>query len=399
MTLKILVVDDEPDLEPLILQKFRKRIRNGEMDFAFARNGVEALRMLETDPDIQLVLSDINMPVMDGLTLLSRLNEMPRLLKTVVVSAYNDMMNLRVAMNRGAYDFVTKPIDFEDLEATVHKTHRELELLREYRTERERLTSLQTELEVAEKIQRWLLPPPLLTCENVELAAMMLPARQVSGDFYDFFALDDGRIGVVIGDVSGKGIPAAIFMAVARTVIRTTALQGYPPHECLSAANRVLVPQSGGQMFVTLFYAILDPQSGSATYSIGGHVPPWLLPANGPPRQLNELRGFMVGLFENAIYGCATLQLQPGDALLLHTDGVTDAENASGEMLRRDGLLNVLRGLRSNCALEAVERVAEAVQKFGSGAPQSDDVTLLAVRFDPVPVNRNIPNALSPPQT
>ena len=132
MKLKILVVDDEPDLEPLIQQRFRRQIRAGEMSFVFAQNGEEALRRLESDPEIEVVLSDINMPVMDGLTLLARLNEMPpRLLKTVVVSAYNDMLNLRVAMNRGAYDFVTKPIDFEDLEATVRKTWRELEMLRE----------------------------------------------------------------------------------------------------------------------------------------------------------------------------------------------------------------------------------------------------------------------------
>ena len=152
MKLKILVVDDEPDLEPLILQRFRKQIRAGEMQFAFARDGREALEKLERDPDIEVVLSDINMPVMDGLTLLSKLNGMPRLLKTVMVSAYNDMVNLRIAMDRGAYDFVTKPIDFEDLEATVQKTWRELEALRSGRQARERLAEIQIELGVAAKI-------------------------------------------------------------------------------------------------------------------------------------------------------------------------------------------------------------------------------------------------------
>ena len=161
MTVKILVVDDEPDLEPLMLQRFRRQIRDGEMRFVFARDGKEALSKLEDDPEIELVLSDINMPVMDGLALLAALNEMPRLLKTVMVSAYNDMLNIRIAMNRGAYDFVTKPIDFDDLETTVRKTFRELDTLREARKTRVQLDEIHAELAVAAAIQQSLLPLPL----------------------------------------------------------------------------------------------------------------------------------------------------------------------------------------------------------------------------------------------
>lgn len=128
---KILVVDDEPDLELLVTQKFRRHIRNGEYAFLFARDGEEALSLLGAEPDIDVVLSDINMPRMDGLTLLTRLQELSSLLRTVVVSAYGDMKNIRTAMNRGAFDFVTKPIDFDDLETTISKTISDLEALRE----------------------------------------------------------------------------------------------------------------------------------------------------------------------------------------------------------------------------------------------------------------------------
>ncbi|MDP9169597.1 MAG: response regulator, partial [Acidobacteriota bacterium] len=249
MKVKILVVDDEPDLEPLILQRFRRQIKAGEMQFIFARDGVEAIQKLNSDPEVELVLSDINMPVMDGLTLLAKLNEMPRLLKTVMVSAYNDLLNLRVAMNRGAYDFVTKPIDFEDLEATVRKTFRELDGLREAKRTREELDEIQAELGVAAKIQQSLLPEPISVHADFDVAAIMLPARQVSGDFYDFFQIDETHLGFVLGDVSGKGIPAALFMAVARTVLRSTALHGATPRECLQVVNRVLAPQSRGQMY------------------------------------------------------------------------------------------------------------------------------------------------------
>ncbi len=131
MPSKILVVDDEPDLEDLVVQRFRRNIRNGEYEFKFARDGAEALEVLEADPDIDIVLTDINMPRMDGLTLLGHLGEMKVLLRAVIVSAYGDMNNIRTAMNRGAFDFVTKPIDFEDLHVTIEKTLADLAVLRD----------------------------------------------------------------------------------------------------------------------------------------------------------------------------------------------------------------------------------------------------------------------------
>ena len=133
MTAKILVVDDEPDLEALIVRKFRKQIREGTLGFLFAHDGVEALSRLAENGDVDMVLSDINMPRMDGLSLLAKLQEAEDKLSTVIVSAYGDMANIRTAMNRGAFDFVTKPIDFTDLETTITKTMRHIELLREAR--------------------------------------------------------------------------------------------------------------------------------------------------------------------------------------------------------------------------------------------------------------------------
>jgi adenylate cyclase len=133
MTATILVVDDEPDLEALILQKFRRQVREGLVSFMFARDGLEALQSLEEHPHVDLVVSDINMPRMDGLSLLARLQESEDKKSTIIVSAYGDMSNIRTAMNRGAFDFLTKPIDFADLEATIDKTLRHIEVLREAR--------------------------------------------------------------------------------------------------------------------------------------------------------------------------------------------------------------------------------------------------------------------------
>ena len=133
MTARILVVDDEPDLKALVLQKFRHQIRDGAVSFLFASDGVEALAMLKANSDIDMVVTDINMPRMDGLSLLQKLQESEENLSTIIVSAYGDMANIRTAMNRGAFDFLTKPIDFPDLETTIAKTIRHIEVLREAR--------------------------------------------------------------------------------------------------------------------------------------------------------------------------------------------------------------------------------------------------------------------------
>src|SRR5258708_2165391 len=133
MTATILVVDDEPDLEALVLQKFRRQIRDGDVTFVFARDGIEALQSIEDHPQVDMVVADINMPRMDGLSLLQKLQEAEQKISTIIVSAYGDMTNIRTAMNRGAFDFLTKPIDFPDLEATIAKTIRHVEILREAR--------------------------------------------------------------------------------------------------------------------------------------------------------------------------------------------------------------------------------------------------------------------------
>ena len=254
---KILVVDDEPDLESLVRQRFRRKIREGEYEFVFASNGLEALARLLEHNDIGVILSDINMPEMDGLTLLAKLNELKNpALRTVIVSAYGDMDNIRTAMNRGAFDFVTKPVDFTDLEATIEKTISELEITRNAIKEHDKLLSIQYDLDTARSIQLAILPkifPPFPEHKEFEIFASMEPAKEVGGDFYDFFLLDKERIGFVIADVSGKGVPAAIFMAVSRTLIRATALKGIPPEECLEYANNLLCRDSVSSMFVTVF--------------------------------------------------------------------------------------------------------------------------------------------------
>ena len=238
MAVKILSVDDENDLELLLTQYFRRKIRKGEYEFVFAHNGLEALTMMLKHPDIEIILSDINMPEMDGLTLLAKINEMRNpALKVIMVSAYGDMGNIRQAMNNGAFDFATKPIDLDDLSVTIEKAIEQIEYVHASQREHSQLESLKGDLAVAREIQQAILPltsqvKPFIQ-DKLDIAASMTPAKDVGGDFYDFFRIDDTHIGLIIADVSGKGIPAAIFMAVSRTLIRATGIRGVSPSECI----------------------------------------------------------------------------------------------------------------------------------------------------------------------
>jgi sigma-B regulation protein RsbU (phosphoserine phosphatase) len=380
---EILVVDDEADLELLVRHHFRKPISAGQLKFHFAGDGEQALHSLSMHSAIDLVITDINMPVMDGLTLLRRAGELKRILKTVIISAYDDMENIRAAMNGGAYDFLTKPIDFSDLEKTIAKSQRELLILRQGQQAQDNLATLEHELRIATKLQQAILPEVILGREEFEIAASMAAARRVSGDFYDFFLLDATRLGLAIGDVSGKGIPAALFMAVSRTLLRATALQGGCPGEVLKHVNRVLLKQSHGEIFLTLLYGILDLATGEFTFSAGGHPPVYLSSSRGGGKFLREPRGMMLGVMEDVEYSDGHEQLEFGDTLTFYTDGVTEAENAAGDFYTEGRLQSVLEDTAELPVAASVAELLSQVRTFTDGVEQGDDITLLAVRFRP----------------
>lgn len=383
MPAKILVVDDEPDVEMLIRQKFRKKIQAGELQFTFAYNGVDALEKLHQHNGVDIILTDINMPEMDGLTLLVKLAELDLLLKAVVISAYDDMTNIRTAMNRGAFDFLTKPLDFHDLETTIDKTLCELTTLRQGRQAREQLVAIQKELSVATSIQQSILPqtfPPFPERRDFEIYAQMVPARHVGGDFYDFFLIDDERIGFVIADVSGKGVPAAIFMAMSRALLKATALTGVSPSECLQRVNRLLCRESDAGLYVTLFYGILHTRTGEVEYSLAGHAPPYLLYGTGIA-PVEYKGGMVLGLIENNEYQAGNLLLRRGDGLFLYTDGVTEARDVEQNFFSEQRLEDFLHRTSGAPLSELIQGTVHEVSEFSAGTPQTDDVTILALRY------------------
>jgi sigma-B regulation protein RsbU (phosphoserine phosphatase) len=383
MTSRILVVDDEADLELLVRQKFRRHIRDNEFSFFFARSGVEALETLSREADIDVVLTDINMPEMDGLTLLSKLAGHEGVLKAVVVSAYGDMENIRTAMNRGAFDFVTKPIDLQDFETTILKALREAEAIKTAMRVREELVAIQRELNVATDIQLSMLPqvfPAFPERAEIDVHARMIAAKEVGGDFYDFFAIDDDRIGLVVGDVSGKGVPAALLMAICRTLIRGSALEGGAPHECIATVNNTISSDVVPGMFVTVFYGVLNSKTGVFEYCCAGHFAPYLV-SSGGVRALESVGGLVVGAVPGWTYQSTSVQLSPGDLLFEFTDGVTEAKDAGDGDFGEAKLEACLAGANSDRAEEIVDRVVGTVKEFSKGAPQADDITCLAVRY------------------
>ena len=374
---KILVVDDEPDLEHLVRQRMRREIRLGKYSFVFAHNGVEALELLSEEQDIDMVLSDINMPRMDGLTLLEQIPKVDPNIRSVIVSAYGDMKNIRTAMNRGAFDFITKPIDFEDMRVTIQRTLHHLELWREALAARDKLVALQNELSVANKMQQSILPTNFPKGPGFEVFGSMKPAREVGGDFFDVLPLDNGRIGLVVADVSDKGVPAALFMMASRTLLKGAAIGHAEPGEVLSEVNQLLQEDNAAAMFVTVFYAIFDPASGELAYANGGHNPPLVAHADGSTTLLPPTGGVALGVVPDVAYQESAVPLRPGDRVVFYTDGVTEAENDQGEQFGLEGLCAVFAGRPAEDVRAANAAIFAAVDAFVGEAPQFDDVTCL----------------------
>jgi len=241
---------------------------------------------------------------------------------------------------------------------------------------------VEQELALAGRIQASFLPRDLPQVPGWQVAAALEPARQTSGDFYDFVPLPNERLGIVIADVADKGTGAALYMALSRTLIRTYAIQYHTrPDFVLRVANRRILMDTDANLFVTVFYAVLDPRTGTLTYCNAGHNPPLVLSAGdpGPVRKLRRT-GIPLGIFEGETWEQGAVRLAPGDVLLLYTDGVTDAENGDGEFFGEERLLEVAKtNCRDNSAQGLQDAVLAAVHGYVGDAPQFDDITLMVV--------------------
>lgn len=294
------------------------------------------------------------------------------------------------AMAAGNLDIELPPATSQDEVGKLTESFRSMNVslkdhirqVAEAAAERERITS---ELNIARDIQMNILPtgyPPLPPRDRYDLRALIAPAKEVGGDFYDFFPVDENRLCFVIADVSGKGVPAALFMAVSMTLLKATARRGLPPEEILARVNDELSRDNRVNMFVTVFCGILDTVTGEVVYANAGHNHPLLMGKPGEARYLKTVNGLALGVMEDAPYRREAMRLEPGDSLFLYTDGVTEAMNPAEELFGDDRLRGELEALAGEDPDSVTTGIMTRVKEFASGAPQSDDITIMMIHYN-----------------
>jgi sigma-B regulation protein RsbU (phosphoserine phosphatase) len=385
---RILVVDDNDDNRyTLTLYLDLEGYRN----VAAAENGGTAIARLEQE-SFDLVLLDVMMPQVDGYQVLTWLKARDRLrdLPVIMISSLNEMASVVRCIELGAVDYLSKPFDPVLLRARIGASLEKKQLRDEVNMH---LARLETELAAARRLQQGMVPSsfPVPTSEKpVDIFASMEPAREVGGDLYDFFYAGRGLLWFLIGDVSGKGMPAALFMARAKSLIRlaTELMQGEgsttpDPSTIITRVNRELCEDNSDMMFVALFLGVLDTGSGALKFCNAGHSPPYRM--SGKTLELvTGAEGTVLGVHPGINYVTAQTILAQGEAVYLSTDGVVEAANPQGDLFSEERLQAVLRATSDRPSAEIVKAVSNAVRDFVGQAMPSDDVTMLAIRrLDP----------------
>ena len=385
---RLLVVDDNEDNRYTLVRRLG---REGYTQVVTANDGREALEIMRTQP-IDLALLDIMMPDMNGYQVLERLKADPELsnLPVIMISAVEEIESVVRCIELGAEDYLPKPFNATLLRARVGASLEKKRLRDQVRAS---LRRLEQELAAARELQLAMLPPrfPEWTAARpVHLHAAMEPAREVGGDLYDMFWMDDGRLCFMVGDVSGKGAAAAMFMARMRSLVRLAVglwqrfdRANVTPSAVARAVNRELFEENSGRMFVTLFLGFLDPATGRIAFANAGHPAPFVIPGKGELRRVDEKPEPPLGVRVDMAYTERSVDLVPGDSLFVFSDGVTDAADGEETLFGEARLGQVLDASRGDGVAALVDAVSRAVHAFGGAEPRADDVTMLALQWSP----------------
>jgi sigma-B regulation protein RsbU (phosphoserine phosphatase) len=371
----ILVVDDTPANLRLLSnmlaeQGYKVRsVISGQMALTAAQ---------AAHPD--LILLDINMPEMNGYEVCERLkaDEQTRDIPILFISALDAIEDKVKAFTVGGLDYITKPFQFEEVLARV-ETHLSLRELQKRLQDANR--RFEQELALAGEVQASFLPNSLPDIPGWQLAVTLKPARQTSGDFYDINPLPNGEIGILVADVVGKGVGAALYMALSSTLIRTYAAEyATQPELVCQAVNRRILRDTQADMFVTAFYGILNPATGTLIYCNAGQNPPYLIgPQRSEEAQKLGATGKPLGMFEDETWEKRVALLGPGDALVVYTDGVVEAQDGRDELFGGNRLRNCVRANLGRPAQDIQDAIIADVCDFMDDAPQYDDITLLVL--------------------
>jgi phosphoserine phosphatase RsbU/P len=384
----LLVVDDNEDNRYTLTRRLN---REGYQNLTTAKNGREALEYLQAKP-FDLVLLDVMMPDMNGYEVLDHvkadaaLSEVP----IIMISALDETDSVIRCIELGAEDYLNKPFNPILLRARVGALLEKKRLRDEVRRN---LTRLEEEMDAARALQLGMLPNHFPACspdQPVAVHAVMQPAREVGGDLYDCFYAGDHTFCFLVGDVSGKGASAAMFMARTRSLVRISVelwrqwrTDDARPAQLAEAVNRELCQNNDERMFVTLFLGLFDTRTGVLSFINAGHPAPHLLRSGGIAAQIEAKPGLPLGVRQHAKYDNRTLALKPGEALFVCSDGVFEALNESGELFSIERLNRELSSAESADPVEIVRLIRNAVDSFTGSAPKADDVTALALRWRP----------------
>lgn len=382
---RILIVDDEP----FNVDYLEQELSDFGYDLLTATNGQEALDTIRNaSPD--LVLLDIMMPIMDGFTVLEHSKSDPAIrdIPIIIISANSDLQSVVKGLKKGAEDYLPKPFEPTILYARITAS---LERKRLRDQEQVYLQSLENELNIARNIQKEFLPAELPVLEGWEIAPYFKAAKFVAGDYYDAFTLPNGNLVFVVGDVCGKGIGAALFMTLFRSLLRATSTAGYLVEETATFSpakhieqavsmtnNYVATTHEQALVFSTVFIGILNPANGALTYINAGNEAPFVLRADGSYEELRPT-GPVVGAIADAKYKVKEVVLNSEDSLLIFTDGIPDSKNQKNDFYGHDHLKEFIKQKDASAA-DLVARLGKELDQFIDTEEQFDDVTILALR-------------------
>jgi sigma-B regulation protein RsbU (phosphoserine phosphatase) len=381
----ILVVDDTPANIDVV-----KGVLSDQYLVQAAVNGKMTLKILEKrKPD--LILLDIMMPEMDGYEVCRRIkaDQSVRDIPIIFLTAKAEVEDETKGLALGAVDYITKPISPPILKARV-RTQLQIkkqqdELKKAYHIIELQKKRMQAELNAGHKIQMSMVPqvyPPFPDRSEFSLYATLKPAREVGGDFYDFFLIDENHLCTCIGDVSGKGVPAALFMAITRTLIRALAGDDLSSAKIVTRVNEELHVHNKQNMFVTLFIGILNLGNGTFNYTNAGHSPSYVLNDKKNPEPLKKIHGIPIGYSRENAYQEDTIQFEPGEILFMYTDGVTEAHDPQKRLYGDQRLSHLLLSNINESIETIIHTVVEDVNTFEGNADQFDDITVMALKYE-----------------